>query len=121
MCGFAIQDGGRAVSLQPLSESAVSLLLLLGFHAYHDAQLLTQLARIFRHMTLSNTILFASPVTIKEAYERASMVSHCPDQNAFQPIGITVKKVLLGSVSRQPGRIQDAIRCASPRMPHHKL
>ena len=70
-----MQDGGRAVSVQPLSDSAVSLLLLLGFHAYHDAQLLTQLARIFRHMTLSNTILFASPATIKEAYERACMVS----------------------------------------------
>ena len=70
-----MQDGGRAVSMQPLSESAVSLLLLLGFHAYHDAQLLTQLARIFRHMTLSNTILFASPATVKEAYERAGMVS----------------------------------------------
>ena len=63
------------MSVQPLSDSAVSLLLLLGFHAYHDAQLLTQLARIFRHMTLSNTILFASPATIKEAYERACMVS----------------------------------------------
>ena len=60
--------------IQPLSESAVSLLLLLGLNAYHDPQLLTQLARIFRHTTLSNTILFASPATIKEAYERSCMV-----------------------------------------------
>ena len=59
----------------PLSEDAVSMLLLLGMHAYHDPVLLTQLARIFRHITLANTVLFASPATIGEAYERSCMVS----------------------------------------------
>ena len=50
------------------------MLLLLGMHAYHDPVLLTQLARIFRHITLANTVLFASPATIGEAYERSCMV-----------------------------------------------
>ena len=72
---MTLQDGGRTVSVQSLSENAISMLLLLGMHAYHDPQLLTQLARIFRHMTLSNSTLFASSTTIKEAHERASMVS----------------------------------------------
>lgn len=58
----------------PLSEEAVSMLLLLGMHAYHDPQLLTQLARIVRHITLANTVLFASPDTMGEAYQRSVMV-----------------------------------------------
>ena len=70
-----MQDGGRTIHVPPLSEDAVSMLLLLGMHAYHDPVLLTQLARIFRHITLANTVLFASPATIGEAYERSCMVS----------------------------------------------
>ena len=86
------------MSVQPLSEDAVSLLLLLGFNAYHDAQLLTQLARIFRHMTLSNTILFASPATIKEAYERAGMVSQTSGPSTMpHPVGIMTSQLLWAS------------------------
>jgi hypothetical protein len=69
-----LQDGGYKVSVLPLSEDAVSMLLLLGMHAYHDPQLLTQLARIFRHITLANTVLFASPDTMGEAYQRSVTV-----------------------------------------------
>ena len=70
-----MQDGGRTIGVPSLSEDAVSMLLLLGMHAYHAPVLLTQLARIFRHITLANTVLFASPATIGEAYERSCMVS----------------------------------------------
>lgn len=95
------------MSVQPLSEDAVSMLLLLGFNAYHDAQLLTQLARIFRHMTLSNTILFASPATIKEAYERACMVSQTSGLLWMpSPIGIITGQLLWATLSRQLGNVK---------------
>ena len=81
-----MQDGGRTVHVLPLSEDAVSLLLLLGMHAYHDPELLTQLARIFRHIILANTVLFASPATIGEAYERSCMVSSVQAIKAPCPI-----------------------------------
>ena len=81
-----MQDGGRTIPVPPLSEDAVSLLLLLGMHAYHDPVLLTQLARIFRHIILANTVLFASPATIGEAYERSCMVSLVQTMRSLCPV-----------------------------------
>lgn len=69
-----LQNGGADVEISPMEDDTVGLLLRLGAHAHVDVTLLSQLARILKHMLLRTSLLLSSPPTIKEGHRRIELV-----------------------------------------------
>ena len=73
-----MQNGGPDVEVPTPGDETVGLLLLLGAHAHADVTLLSQLARILKHMILRSSFLLCSPPTIPQGRHHIELVRCCP-------------------------------------------
>ncbi len=68
------QNGGADVEIPTMEDDTVGLLLRLGAHAHADVTLLSQLARLLKHMLLRTSLLLSSLPTIAEGNRRIGLV-----------------------------------------------